>query len=412
MRSKEYSMSIIHLKHQKNIMMLLTNIYWIFNIIVIVMLTYYSYNFTGTIRSTQHYSDRLTWFAIITALWISGLTVIVFVLGKTNEIIYGIKFSNILLWQITFPGVIFSSLVYAFLLPWGFFACFCGLDACIVVDAFLTFTWLIGLSFFVIYFSKRTNAAVAIQYNTYERAKKLCNSCINFNTDYLGEVNQFPLIKMIRYMDHDDFEETQRLKAYLIDLCNLFDENRIMYQYFILMPIISEYCKKAGFKKRYESACTADFLNDLLRQHWNPQCRLWIQAGIILPIAEKWRGANTSIDIVNILGHIPWNERRKLMVVILLYIEYLYCCGDIDKTCIITLKRLDLLHVAHEFYMDETQKNILYKFWISWNLLDHQENFIFKAFYNFIDDWNKINNKEYVCQTWILKKLTWEEWLK
>ena len=142
MRSKEYSMSIIHLKHQKNIMMLLTNIYWIFNIIVIVMLTYYSYNFTGTIRSTQHYSDRLTWFAIITALWISGLTVIVFVLGKTNEIIYGIKFSNILLWQITFPGVIFSSLVYAFLLPWGFFACFCGLDACIVVDAFLTFTWL------------------------------------------------------------------------------------------------------------------------------------------------------------------------------------------------------------------------------------------------------------------------------
>ena len=54
MRSKEYSMSIIHLKHQKNIMMLLTNIYWIFNIIVIVMLTYYSYNFTGTIRNTQH----------------------------------------------------------------------------------------------------------------------------------------------------------------------------------------------------------------------------------------------------------------------------------------------------------------------------------------------------------------------
>lgn len=146
MASKEYSMSITHLKHLKNIILLLTNIYWFLNIIVIAALTYYSYNFTGTIHSTQHYSERLTWFAIITALWISGLTVIVFVLGKTNEIIYGIKFSNILLWQVTFPGVILSGLVYTALLLWGFFACFCGMDVCIVVDAFLIFTWLIGVS--------------------------------------------------------------------------------------------------------------------------------------------------------------------------------------------------------------------------------------------------------------------------
>ena len=185
-----------------------------------------------------------------------------------------------------------------------------------------------------------------------------------------------------------------------------------MYQYFILMPIISEYCKKAGFKKRYESASTADFLNDLLRQQWKPQCRLWIQVGIILPIAEKWRGSNPSIDIVNILGHIPWNERQKLIVVILLYIEYLYCCGDINNACITTLKKMDLLRVVHEFYMDENQQKILYKFWISWNLLDHQEDFIFEAFNNFIADWNKIDNQEYMCQTWILKRLTWEEWLK
>ena len=73
---------------------------------------------------------------------------------------------------------------------------------------------------------------------------------------------------------------------------------------------------------------------------------------------------------------------------------------------------MDLLRVVHEFYMDENQQKILYKFWISWNLLDHQEDFIFEAFNNFIADWNKIDNQEYMCQTWILKRLTWEEWLK
>ena len=90
--------------YMKRLVLLLTNIYWIFNIVILLVLTYYSHNYCncGVIHHTQLYSERLTWFGIITALWISGLTVIVFILTKTNEIIYGIKFSNILIWQVTF----------------------------------------------------------------------------------------------------------------------------------------------------------------------------------------------------------------------------------------------------------------------------------------------------------------------
>lgn len=400
--------------YMKRLVLLLTNIYWIFNIVILLVLTYYSHNYCncGVIHHTQLYSERLTWFGIITALWISGLTVIVFILTKTNEIIYGIKFSNILIWQVTFPGVIGAGIVYAALFPWGFWACFCGTDSCIIVDIFLIFTWLIGVSFFVIYYSKKTNAFKAIKCNTYERIKKICSSCVDFDTDYLGRINQLPLMKMIRGMDHDDSEETQRVKDCLTGICNLFNEENIMYQYFILMPIVSSYCEKAGCKKRYEAANTTDFFSDLLRHHWNAKNQLWIRAGIILPIAEKWRGSNSEIDIVNILKHFPWSDRQELVVIILLYIEYLFCCGDVDDKCIAALKKLEFSRVIHEFAINKNTENTLCEFWISWNLLDHQETYRLEVFRNFIYDWHNWSNEISVCQTWILRRLMWEETVK
>ena len=413
------------------ILFVVTNIYWLLNYLVLIALTILSYNpsmiclkedngillgfadyVINDIRNIQLCDDKLNWLGILTALWIAGLTIIVFILGKTNEIIYGIKFSNVIIWQITLLGVSGAGSIYAVLFLWGLWAYFYGIDACIVVDIFLIFTWIIGASSFVIYYSKKTNTFKAIRYNTITRAKKICHTPIGFDIDYYGLVNQLPLMKMIRYLESNDSEETQRVKECLLDICSLFEEEKITYQYFILMPIISAYCDKSGFKTRYEAAGTEGFFSDLLRHHWDKERCLWIRACIILPILEKWRGSDTGIDTIYILNYFPWSDRQRLVLIMLLYIEYLRCCGDECDEYIMALKRADLLQVVHEFAMDQNEKNILYKFWVSWNLFDHQEDFRFDVFYDFVEGFNNFGNEEYAHRTWVLGRLTWEEWRK
>ncbi len=99
------------------ILFVVTNIYWLLNYLVLIALTILSYNpsmiclkedngillgfadyVINDIRNIQLCDDKLNWLGILTALWIAGLTIIVFILGKTNEIIYGIKFSNVIIW--------------------------------------------------------------------------------------------------------------------------------------------------------------------------------------------------------------------------------------------------------------------------------------------------------------------------
>lgn len=415
------------MRNRHRILLVVTNTYWLLNLLVLIAFTYLSYNpcmicmeedsgiifcFVNHIRNIKLYNDKLNWFGILTALWISGLTIIVFILGKTNEIIYGIKFSNIIIWQITVWGAAVSGSIYAILFLWGIWAYFCGIDACIIVDILLIFIWIIGASFFVIYYSKKTNTFKAIRYNTIIRVKKIFRTPIGFDIDYYGRINQLPLMKMIRYLERNDSEEIQRVKECLLDICSLFEEENITYQYFILMPIISAYCEKSGFKTRYEAAGTEGFFSDLLRHHWDKGQCLWIRAGIILPILEKWRGSDSGIDIVYILNYFPWSDRQRLVLIMLLYIEYLRCCGDECDEYITALKRVDLLRVIHECAMDQDEENILNKFWISWNLFDHQEDFRFDVFHDFLDDITNFWNEEYAHRTWVLGRLKWEEWRK
>lgn len=175
------------------------------------------------------------------------------------------------------------------------------------------------------------------------------------------------------------------------------------------MPIISAYCEKAGFKTRHDAANITDFFHALLLHPWDEKCCLWIRMGIILPILEKWRGTNRGIDIVNILNSFPQSDRQKMIVILLLYIEYLRCCGDQGEEYITALKKLDLLHII-DMYVLNGEEETLYSFWNSWNLLDHQEIFRGDVFQNFIKDLKNWKNDEYAYQTWIFRRLAWEEW--
>lgn len=370
---------------------------------------YYHNSFGHFVQSIKLCDDKLTWLGIITALWIAGLTIIVFILGKTNDIIYGIKFSNIISWQIGTPGIVGSGIIYILLFLWGIWSYFYGIDICIIVDILFIFIWIIGASFFVIYYSKNTNTFKAIQNNTKSRARRFCDQEINFDIDYYVRANQFPLVKMIRCLEHNDSEETKRVKKCLTEICKLFSEEEIAHQYFLLMPIISAYCEKAGFKTRHDAANITDFFHALLLHPWDEKCCLWIRMGIILPILEKWRGTNRGIDIVNILNSFPQSDRQKMIVILLLYIEYLRCCGDQGEEYITALKKLDLLHII-DMYVLNGEEETLYSFWNSWNLLDHQEIFRGDVFQNFIKDLKNWKNDEYAYQTWIFRRLAWEEW--
>lgn len=416
---------------RKRILLLITNIYWLLNLIVLIVLTFFWRNpcvyelkrSNGIIckafysinkcmcsfMSIKTASDRLTWFGIITALWISGLTIIVFILGKTNDIIYGIKFSNIIIWQVSRIGIIGAGGIYTILLPCGFLACFYGRVWYIAIDLFFIFTWIIGASFFVIYYSGNRNTFKAIRCETLIRAKKFCESKVSLDKDYYVLANQLPLVKMIRCLEHNDSEETQRVKECLVDICNLFDEEKIAYQYFIIMPVISAYCEKAGFATRYDAANITDFFTTLLQQHWNEKCCLWIRAGIILPILEKWRGSCRGIEIVNILKSFPQSDRQRLVVILLLYIEYLRCCGDDGEEYFIALKRMNLQCIIDK-YVVEGEEEKLYSFWVSWNLLDRQEKFRLDVLRNFMNDFKNWKSEEYAYQTWIMNRLIWEEW--
>lgn len=350
-----------------------------------------------------------TYFSVTAAMWIAGTAVLIFILGRARDLIYGIKMINIIRWETDPRIIVLAGVCYALLFPVGLYACIRTDMEGILEICVLTYLWLIGASCFTAWYSRKTNIFNMIKDISLKLIKQECITGDQFFYEKKQDVlNKTPLMSMIRNMEYDNVEETQVVKDCIADICDLLQKKEdISFRYPLLMPIVSAICENSGFSTRNEIARTVELCADLLDN--NPKQDIWIKAGIILPMIEQTEKCKSGKSYATILKGFPWTERQEMVIISLLYVDYLRSCGDDSEQRIEILMQMDPIAVIRENMMSPRKKETLYMIWISWQLLNKQDEFNVFLVKKFIDGCNDWDDDEKIKESYVLSKLKWEE---
>lgn len=342
-----------------------------------------------------------TLLAIMAAMWISGITIIVFVLGKTGEIIYGIKYSNVICWAIKKKRLVLCGICYVLLFPTGLWVYQKKRMSALFWLTMVCFMWIVGAGFFVVLFCGKRCIIRTVRRTTVENVKKICKGRDAYSCN-IEKVSQLPLMKMIRNIEYNDPEETGEVKKCIREIADKLDKYNIKYRYLILMPVVSAYCEQSGYSDYRVLNRTIDFFTDLLHTEWTEEKRLWIQCGIVLPLVEKLSLSGNNMKCI--LKRFPMHQRKRVILISLLYLEYLNSCMDVKKDSVFLLwdEVTEEILNGHEAERNEA---ILYDFWISWNILDGQKSFRSDIFYRFIKECGRWSDIGYIPEAWVLKTI-------
>lgn len=347
------------------------------------------------------------WNAFV-ALWVGALSVFTFVIAKTTEIYYGIHLGNILLWKFGLVAVVAAIIIYFSFFP---MAVICYMKTWAVVFLYILiwgYIYLISMLVFVCQNMRKTSFRKAIKEQTIKKLKKVFNTSIENKAE---EVNLLAAMNVIRNVDYANSEETKNLTKLIKQVIKSLLRQSPNEYYSILNPFVTAIIETSGVDKRYESDRTIEFLVQLWKQTVklantnrvknSNEKKTLLAFGILAPLIEHTPDNLEGKDFSSLLRHLEYAIRTKVLLLSLLYIEYLYVCDNYVWQSIEVLKKF---HISD--FLDELGKQDysvwLWENWCSWNVANEQSLAGRPVVEQFVTDLEHWNDKGYIGKTYIL----------
>lgn len=352
-----------------------------------------------------------SWNALV-ALWVGTLSVFTFVIAKTTEIYYGIHLGNILLWKFGLSAVGSAIVIYFFLLPAAVYCYMNQWKIAFVYIVIWNYAYLIGMLSFVCYNIRKTSLRKAIMRQAKRNLDEIFDSSVENKTE---KVNLLAVMNVVRNIDYGNSDETRNLLKMLLQIIECIQKEHADEYYGVLSPLVTAIIETSGMEKSYEVNRTIEFLIQLweqslkmlnLHKKSNYTCnfeegKALLAFSILAPMIENVSAYPKGKDFASFLVHLEYAIRDRVLLLCLLYIEYLYVCDNSTRQSIKVLKRVLNDNLLAEFgrrdYSMWLRKN-----WYSWNIADAQNLAGRSVLEQFIMDLRQWNDKEYIGRSYIL----------
>lgn len=354
-----------------------------------------------------------TFFNILFVLWSCSVTIFIFVIGKTDTIYYGIKFGNILLWFMPWPVGVVYIVFYILFLPIGFWCYICGWGCLLAAISFCSYAYMLFVFFFIMCAGRKTVLNRIIQIKTMTGLEKILSKT---PAEFNREVNLLPVMNMIRSIDYDNAEEMMQLKELLLLMTEGIYRNNPGKNYMILVPVFSAILDCTGTENRYQVNRIIEFFEELLEDAGEKlrsvveedknrkklkKMQLDFLISIFIPVLEHAGDCDRSKDYTTLYYKIEGALRIRLLPFLLLYMEYLYNCGDKGTERIRLFLESRMIEDMKNFQYSKNLDEELTRHWFVWNMVDNQKDFTWDVFEQFVEDGKNWQTKYFLGFSYI-----------
>lgn len=326
-----------------------------------------------------------TLFSASLCIWGFTLSCAIFLLGRLEEVYYGTSLKRIIV--ICFGNVwcMIYIISYLLIMPLIFFTWYQKYWLSFITLQIINYLVTALFALFITSISLRDVIISLIK----KRTLKLMRKEIIYE-------EKLPILNMARTLNCNDMWQTEKMNEIISDMTACIIDNKSFGLLFNNIYLILE---KSGFNNREERVRTINILRKIIRKvsddykknSLDEICPVFIE--IIAPVFTLYSSEKEEECLKCIMSETPWNMRHFLLLILLLYAEYLIECGVGNETIINELiEMFYTMKLKENIKVDTVIKEKLMDYWISWNKFFKQKELHIENFYKFCDDYEKIGS--------------------
>lgn len=338
-------------------------------------------------------------------IWGFTLSCAIFLMGRLEEIYYGISLKRIILMCFGQGIIMIYVFIYIWLIPVMIISCYYKMWFVNFWAHVVNYVYSVG---FILFFSAINCRSIVIELIRYRTIKKLRKKDFD---QYLYIDEQLAVLNMIRNLDYDDTWQCDRLQSIIVDMILVATDRKRLYAVYNAIHLIIQ---QAGYETREQKNRIVNMICDIDGEIARREMDQGIEdrkikeaiAGTIIPILQVDITEKRGKWISELIKGILWSMQRDVGIILMFAAEYLYEC---DTYCELTVN--ELLDTYLESYLlpeisieeEKNLKNIIQDCWLNLNIYNRQGVQNDQICENFINDYININTT--LCRTKILRDL-------
>lgn len=331
-------------------------------------------------------------------IWGMTITVLLFFLELRNSYWYGVTLKRIIILTFDKTTIAFASILYIVLCPLVYLGQLNGCYVSTLWGIMCTQAAFIALPIFLLCATRKKSIVKLLQVSTMEQ---FCLIHTDACDSILMGLERLPITDMIKHANYENSIDIEQLLSTLEQLSSkkgiLELIQNTVYEHVVIMLWAERIIEKSGV----ESAHQRDRTIYIMKKFWG---KLMISTEESTALAEEKRMSCSIEILLPLLKHntreaemafekilIAYDEMRyKIMIYLLLYLEFLHCDNPLEVNLLINPSLWDIICIDFMTLQRECaiwNRNLALEFWLNWkNFQDSHNDTAISYFLDFCKD--------------------------
>lgn len=365
-------------------------------------------------------------------IWGVVISVIIFLAGKLDNLIYGISLRQIISWELKPAHIYCISAVYCLMFPVMLISVLFSLPITQLALLIIIFFYVISFAAFVIKCMDNDNIREIIKQQSLSELKGLLNTKNNNNAKPDYTLEKLPICISISNIDYENEAERKYVLEVLTEI-GLLIKNRMITKgecsnpqfHMLLFPLIQKLITYSKMESSNKYRRTRILLCELIiritgsknqeqKTDRTKECKeASILIGFVIIAAAIYCYPNDSSknDINELLKSLPWKLRPYIVFLLLTFIEYLYVGGDINSERLNSFAGYYIGDIYPIMDGDTYYCGRISLYWYIWNKYNFGYWKEVNLYYlkDFLAEYNKVRVKNYFGKSYVINQIKYGE---